>query len=99
MTDSDEQSDGTVGCPVCARHSVDDALASQGMILTGMKALVDQDDAIIEDVFSALTPYDGHTAISLCMMFVGDICMLTGTDPEEALSMLRQRLNEAHSNS
>lgn len=82
-------------CPVCKGHNRHEALDSQGVILTGMQAMLDKDFQTVKDVFSTLTPWDAHCAITMLLYFVSDICALTGQDIRESVADMRQQVLNA----
>lgn len=84
-----------IGCPVCSEHTTEEALQSQGVVLTGVEALLNKDDALIRDVSAMMTDYDAHTAVSLLAMAFLDMCRLTGSSVEDAINHYRQLLNAA----
>lgn len=96
--DSDAENqheDEEVHCPVCREHTMSDNLQSQGLILSGMKALFESDEPTITNIFNVLTPYDGHTAIGLAAAFLHDLCLMIGAEPKQWLDAYREGLNHA----
>lgn len=79
-------------CPVCKEHTVADAAASQGILLAGMQAVLDRDHETIKDVYSTLTQWDAHVAITMLLMFVSDMCGLLGQDVRESLADMRRQV-------
>lgn len=94
MSDSDE-----VECPVCNRHSAIQAADSQGLLLTGMQAVLDRDKEQIEAVFSQLTAWDAHCAITMLLYFISDLCAVLGQDLRESLAEMRQQVTDAQAQS
>lgn len=93
MSDSSDNED--VHCPVCREHSMKDNLQAQGVVITGIKALLDGDEATIRNVFESLTPYDGHTAIGLSAALLHDLSLITNQSADEFLNHYRKMLNDA----
>lgn len=81
-------------CPVCSTHTRDEALASQGFVLTGVEAIMQGHGEIVTDVYNTLEKYDGHTAITLLAMAFADLAMITGVDPIDAIAQFRRQLND-----
>ena len=93
MQDSEEP-ETSKSCPVCDRHSDDEAIASQQVVMLGAKAILEADDRMVEDIFASLTPFDGHVAISMLLMAISDIALITG----QPLSLLVDRYREQLTN-
>jgi copper homeostasis protein CutC len=95
-TDSTEPEDEEgPHCPVCRDFTATDNLQSQGLVVTGITALFEQDEETIKTVFSSLTPYDGHTAIGMCAAFLQELEHITGAPVEQWLTLYRKALNAA----
>lgn len=62
-----------VPCPVCATKTKREAMESQLLVLTGVEAIFNKDKSTVQAVFDSLTPYDGHTAISLLALEMADM--------------------------
>ncbi len=82
-------------CPVCRKHSDPDSLAAQQVVLRGCQAILEKDDQMIEDIYSILTPYDGHTAISLFLAALIDISKMTGIPLQAMIGQYRANLSAA----
>ena len=101
MSDLEEADEGqshddqVPGCPVCRKHTDIEAVASQQVIFLGMKAMLELDHQMVLDVFENLSPYDGHIAISLLLMALGDISMMTGVPVEAMVERYRENLTNA----
>lgn len=80
-------------CPICREHSLAQNLESQGVVLTGVRALFEGDEPTIRNVYEHLSQYDGHTAIGLCALFLNDLSILTGIPIDEWLDRYRRILN------
>lgn len=92
MSDSDDK---PPACPVCARHTDSDAIASQQVIFMGLNAMIGRDNQMVEDVFTNLSNYDGHVAISLLALALGDISMMTGIPMQAMVDKYRENLTNA----
>jgi hypothetical protein len=92
---SDDQESDEKRCPVCKTHTAEDNLQSQGLILSGMKALFDGDTPTIENIYEIMTQYDGHTAIGLAAALLNDLCVILGSEPDDFLTAYRAGLNHA----
>lgn len=92
--DSDDEHEDE-GCPVCDEHTEAEALNSQGLVFTGMKALFEADNATIKNVYDLMTPYDGHTAIGLAAALLHDIAVVLHGDPLQFIESYQQGLNSA----
>ena len=88
MSDSDEAPD----CPICQRHSEQDSLNSQQVVFLGYKALLDNDDQLVETLYGELTPYDGHIAISLLLLAINDIALMMGVPTSILVQRYRENL-------
>lgn len=62
-----------VPCPVCATKTKQEAMESQLLVLTGVEAIFNHDRETVKAVYDSLTPYDGHTAISLLALEMADM--------------------------
>lgn len=82
-------------CPVCKEHTESDAIASQGVLFSGMQAILDRDHATVQAVYDSLTPWDAHVAITLLLSYAEDICFLTDQDLPECLALMRQEVLSA----
>ena len=82
-------------CPVCKAHTREEALQSDGVVLTGVEAILGQSDDLVTDVYKSLTPYDGHTAITWIAQLLLLLESLTGADAHDMLKKHRKHLNEA----
>lgn len=90
-----EHEEEVPACPVCARHSDIEAMASQQVIFLGAQAMLDRDDQMVEDIFANLSAYDAHVAISLLMMALGDISGMTGIPVRAMVDKYRENLSSA----
>lgn len=88
----------SVECPVCDEHTFAEAAASQGLLLTGMQAVLDRDKETIKAVYDSLTPWDAHCAITMLLMFVGDLCLAYGQDVRQSLKEMRAQVTDAQAN-
>lgn len=88
-------SDKPVDCPVCKEHTESDAIASQGVLFSGMQAILDKDHATVQAVYESLTPWDAHVAITMLLTYAEDICFLTDQDLRECLVAMRQEVLSA----
>lgn len=88
-------SDSGPKCPVCKDRDQSDALASQNVLLMGMQAILDRDNQAIKDVYSTLTAWDAHCAITMMLGFIGDICMMLGEDVRESVADMRRQVQNA----
>lgn len=84
-----------VECPVCKDRTRQDALESQSVLLTGMQAVLDRDDAQIKAVYSTLTAWDCHCAITMMLAFIADLCAVLGQDVRESLAEMRRQVQSA----
>jgi len=82
-------------CPVCAEHSEEERLESCLLTLNGAEAILKGDSATVKDIFQIITPYDGHTAITLYASMLLDMCEAFGADAEMTLDVNKQRVREA----
>lgn len=80
-------------CPVCKNHTAEEAVTSQGVIITGIEAIMNRDDKTIEMVYESLSTYDAHVAITLLAQTLADICEMAGASMEQVLLQYRQDLN------
>lgn len=91
---SDSSGRPDVTCAVCLRHTRADALAAQGVVLTGVEALLHGDNATMEAINSSMTRFIAHTAISLYAQLIEDIAYNLGADLDDLLAQYRRALNE-----
>lgn len=91
MPDSDDDTEHM--CPVCRKHTPEDSLASQQVILRGMQAILEQDDQLIEDIYSVLTSYDAHVCISLCLLMMGNLADMIGLPVKTMIEHFRDNLS------
>jgi hypothetical protein len=82
-----------VMCPVCQTHTKQDALMSQGMVLSGAKAYMTADRELSADVFDSMSKYDGHTAVTMFALAVIDLCDVIGIDPLQVLEQYQKQIN------
>lgn len=92
MTDEEQK---LPECPVCLQHNKQEALQSQGIVLSGIEAMFNKDRVMIEALYGSFTPYDCHTAISLYAQLVDEISFMTGRDPLALLASIRADINAA----
>ena len=85
--------DEEITCPVCSDHSQEDATTSEGIVLTGVKAIVNGDTETIELLQSTLTLFDAHTAISILADIFIDIAEIFSADVNAILDHFRKQLN------
>jgi hypothetical protein len=89
-----EEHDGPL-CPVCREHTEEESLVAQGLVLEGIRAMLDQDDQKIKDIGACLTPYDGHVAITMATLYMQDLSMITGVPLDFVLNRYREFINAA----
>ena len=66
---------------------------AEGIVLTGLKAVIDNDDETLSLLQSTLTPDDYRTAISVLADVFQDVALLLDKDIHEMLEHFRRGLN------
>lgn len=60
-------------CPVCQTRTKRESLESQLFVWSGVEAIAKQDTELVQAIYNNITPYDGHTAISLLAAQLGEL--------------------------
>jgi hypothetical protein len=84
-----------LACPVCKTMNTEQALASQGVVVSGVEAMFKGDFDTVQAVFESASPYDTHIAIVLLADTIDDLCRLVYANPMEYLHDMREQLNAA----
>jgi hypothetical protein len=79
-------------CPVCQNKTLLESLEAEGLVLTGVKAILDQDAPTIVDVMKVSDQYTAHTAISLYAKSLYDISEIIGADWRVILETFREQV-------
>lgn len=90
-----EHSEDEVQCPVCREHSPQESYAAQGLVIEGVRAMLNHDVEQIKAIADCLTQYDGHVAITMVTIFLQDLSMITGVPLEAVLNNYRKFVNDA----
>ena len=85
--------DPDIECPVCATKTDRERWEAEGLILTGVQAIIERDTPTVQAVYDQLTAFEGHAAISLYALLFSDMCELTNTHPQIALKRYRNAVN------
>lgn len=93
MPDSDDSQ--KVNCPVCRRHTPQEALQAQGVVLSGVEAYLGGNGQVVEDVYRTLNRYDAHTAITMYSLLLLEFSGLLGLEVEDLIAHYRKQLNDA----
>jgi len=89
----DHEEEEQIGCPVCRVHTADDALSSQGIVLTALKAYLDKDEDTIQFSFENFSQYDAHMAVTMYAHSLFLLEQVTGVPAESFVDIYRQDLN------
>lgn len=82
-----------VPCPVCATKTKREALESQLFVWAGVEAIANQDIEQVKAIYNTITPYDGHTAITLLAGQLGDMFdMIGNVDVKATLANYRKHV-------
>lgn len=90
MSDSEDRKNP---CPVCSSHTDEEGDTAEGLVITGIKAIFDQDKATLELLQEQFGAFEAHVAMSMLAGMIALSCQVTGTPIELVLDGLRSSLD------
>ena len=76
-------------CPVCSQHTDNEQNEAEGLVLTGVKSILEGESETVNLLQEQLGPFEAHTAISMMAGCIVLFCNILHADPLQLLQTLR----------